>query len=84
MNRTLTVATACALLGVGFVVGSLSPLQVAQAQVGASGAWPAAAAAPNDASGGTHFYAIDTGSRTLIACRMQHSGKPVCTRDPLP
>jgi len=83
MKRLFAALAACGIFGAGFLAGSLSPMQTAQAQIGGAGPWPAAAAAPVNA-GGTHFYAIDTGTRTLIACRQQDAGKPHCVREPLP
>ncbi|WP_154668314.1 hypothetical protein [Pseudoduganella violaceinigra] len=85
MKRSMIALGVCAVFGAGVLVGSISPIQVAQAQVGGVAMpWPAAAAAPATASGPTHFYAIDTGTRTLISCTRQGKDKPTCTREQLP
>ena len=85
MKRSIIALGVCAVFGAGFLAGSISPIQVAQAQVGGiSTPWPAAAAAPAYANGPTHFYAIDTGTRTLISCTHQGKEKPTCTREQLP
>lgn len=85
MKRSIIALGVCAVFGAGFLAGSISPIQVAQAQVGGSSMpWPAAAAAPAAANGLTHFYAIDTGTRTLISCARQGKDKPTCTREQLP
>lgn len=85
MKRSIIALGVCAVFGAGFLAGSISPIQVAQAQVGVGGMpWPAAAAAPASPSGATHFYAIDTGTRTLISCTRQGKDKPSCTREQLP
>lgn len=83
MKRMFAALAVGAIFGAGFLAGSISPITSAQAQVGGAGPWPAAAATPNGA-GVTHFYAIDTGTRTLIACRNAEGGKPHCVREPLP
>jgi len=84
MKRSFAALAVCAIFGAGFLAGSISPIQVAQAQVGTIPAWPAAAAAPATSSGTTHFYAIDTGTRTLITCSQAGNKKPDCSRQPLP
>jgi hypothetical protein len=85
MKRSIIALGVCAVFGAGFLAGSISPFQTAQAQVGSSSmTWPAAAAAPASANGATHFYAIDTGTRTLISCSRQGKDKPTCTREQLP
>ncbi len=85
MKRSIIALGVCAVFGAGFLAGSISPFQSAQAQVGGvSTPWPAAAAAPASANGATHFYAIDTGTRTLISCSRQGKEKPSCTREQLP
>jgi hypothetical protein len=85
MKRSVIALGVCAVFGAGFLAGSISPLQTAQAQIGGVGVpWPAAAAAPATAGGATHFYAIDTGTRTLISCTRQGKDKPTCTREQLP
>jgi hypothetical protein len=85
MKRSIIAFGVCAVFGAGFLAGSISPIQVAQAQVGGSSMpWPAAAAAPASANGATHFYAIDTGTRTLISCARVGKEKPTCTREQLP
>ena len=86
MKHSIIALGVCAVFAAGFLAGSISPFQSAQAQVGSSSAmtWPAAAAAPASANGATHFYAIDTGTRTLISCARQGKEKPTCTREQLP
>lgn len=84
MKRTIVALGVCAVFGAGFLFGSISPMQVAQAQVNGGAVWPAAAAAPVGANGATHFYAIDTGTRTLISCARQGKEKPSCVREQLP
>lgn len=84
MKRSIVALGICAVFGAGFLAGSISPFQAAQAQVGAPVVWPAAAAAPVTANGPTHFYAIDTGTRTLISCTRQGKDKPSCVREQLP
>ncbi|SFG12441.1 hypothetical protein SAMN05518865_108220 [Duganella sp. CF458] len=85
MKRSIIALAVCAVFGAGFLAGSISPIQVAQAQVGSPGMqWPAAAAAPATTNGPTHFYAIDTGTRTLISCSRQGKEKPSCVREQLP
>lgn len=86
MKRSIIALGVCAVFGAGFLAGSISPFQTAQAQVGGGSSmqWPAAAAAPATANGPTHFYAIDTGTRTLISCSRQGKEKPSCTREQLP
>ena len=85
MKRSIFARGVCAVFGAGVLAGSLSPIQVAQAQVGGGAMpWPAAAAAPATATGPTHFYAIDTGTRTLISCSRQGKEKPSCVREQLP
>jgi len=85
MKRSIIALGVCAVFGAGFLAGSISPFQAAQAQVGGAGTpWPAAAAAPATANGPTHFYAIDTGTRTLISCSRQGKEKPSCVREQLP
>ncbi|MYN03895.1 hypothetical protein GTP41_17515 [Pseudoduganella sp. DS3] len=84
MKRTIVALGVCAVFGAGFLFGSISPMQVAQAQVNGGAVWPAAAAAPVGANGATHFYAIDTGTRTLISCSRQGKEKPSCVREQLP
>jgi len=85
MKRSIIALGVCAVFAAGFLAGSISPFQTAQAQVGGSSVtWPAAAAAPATASGATHFYAIDTGTRTLISCTRVTKEKPTCTREQLP
>jgi beta-lactamase superfamily II metal-dependent hydrolase len=85
MKRSIVALAASVVFGAGFLAGSISPFQVAQAQVGIAGMpWPAAAAAPASANGPTHFYAIDTGTRTLISCSRQGKEKPSCVREQLP
>ena len=84
MKRSIVALGVCAVFGAGFLAGSISPIQVAQAQVGSPVVWPAAAAAPATANGPTHFYAIDTGTRTLISCSRQGKEKPSCVRGQLP
>jgi hypothetical protein len=84
MKRSIVALGVCAVFGAGFLAGSISPFQAAQAQVGVPVVWPAAAAAPATANGPTHFYAIDTGTRTLISCTRQGKEKPACVREQLP
>ncbi len=84
MKRSIVALGVCAVFGAGFMAGSISPFQAAHAQVGMPVVWPAAAAAPATANGPTHFYAIDTGTRTLISCVRQGKDKPACVREQLP
>lgn len=84
MKRSIVALGVCAVFGAGFLAGSISPMQVAHAQVGGAVVWPAAAAAPVGINGATHFYAIDTGTRTLISCSRQGKEKPACVREQLP
>jgi len=85
MQRSVIALGVCAVFGAGFLAGSISPFQSAQAQIGGPAMpWPAAAAAPATPGGPTHFYAIDTGTRTLISCSRQGKEKPSCTREQLP
>lgn len=86
MKRSIIALGVCAVFGAGFLAGSISPFQTAQAQIGGSSSmtWPASAAAPVGANGATHFYAIDTGTRTLISCARAGKEKPTCTREQLP
>lgn len=82
MKRVFAALAVAGVFGAGYIAGSINSFPTAHAQYGGAGAWPAAAAASS--AGSTHFYTVDTGTRTLIWCKSDGSAKPSCVREPLP